>query len=243
MEEYKLSNIDKYLSTNEQDKFATHPSKIVSIESFRRLCRHWAASNERILDIGGGAGIWTKLMREEGIQVETWAVDISSSILKEREQQDIAVVGDIEHLPFKNESFDRAFFFSSLHHVKHTQRALEEALRVVKLRGRLIISEPVSLRLFLLRQDIQPVGHSEFCFSSAYIFRLLKTLGLEIHSIYYHGVFRRMMPSKPNIALYRICDRLDHVLNNVPLLKHLGVFGSKVTIVAQKRYCHVNNAN
>lgn len=235
MEDYKLSNIDKYSITNEQDKFAAHPSKIVSIESFRRLCRYLASSDERILDIGGGAGIWTTIMREEGIRGETWALDISSSILKEREKHDIKVVGDIEHLPFKNESFDRAFFFSSLHHVKHTQRALEEALRVVKLRGHIILSEPISLRLLLLKQDIQPVDNIEFCFSIAYIFRLLKKLGLEIHSIYYHGIFRRMMPIKTNVTVYRICDRFEHILNNIPLLKHIGILGSKVTIVSQKR--------
>lgn len=235
MEDYKLSNIDKYFITNEQSKFSTHPSKIASIESFRRLCRYLASSDERILDIGGGAGIWTKIMREEGIRVETWALDISSSILKEREKQDMKVVGDIENLPFKNESFDRAFFFSSLHHVKHTQRALEEALRVVKLKGHIIVSEPISLRLLLLRQDIQPVDSIEFCFSISYIFRILKKLGLEINSVYYHGLFQRIMPIKPNVNIYRICDRFDHILNNIPHLKHIGILGNKVTIVTQKR--------
>lgn len=234
MEDYKASNIKRYATTDEHHKFATQASKIAGIEMFRRQCKRIASSDERILDIGGGAGIWTELLRAEGIHTETFGVDLSFSILKERAQSDICTLGDIENLPFQDGSFDRAFFFSSLHHVKHTKKALEEALRVVRTGGHLVLNEPMSLRLLLQGKDIEPVDETQFCFSILYLLRLLRQVGVHIRYIYCRGFFRRFLPFKQNLTLLRMCDRLDEILNAIPVLRRLGILGSKVTLVAQK---------
>ena len=135
MEDYKFANIKKYLKTHERNKFAEHPSKIVGIESFRRCCKRLALPNESILDIGGGSGIQAEIFKDENIQLKVFALDLSLSMLKERHQDDICTVGDMENLPFKDNSLDRAFFFASLHHVKSTERAVSEAKRVVRRGG------------------------------------------------------------------------------------------------------------
>ncbi len=234
MEEYKISNLKRYATTHEHVKFVTQPSKIVGIESFRRRSSCVASSGERILDIGGGAGIWTNILREEGIQADTFAVDISCSMLKERPQSDIGVVGDIEHLPFEDGSFERVFFFASLHHVQNTQKALKEACRVIRTGGHIVLHEPISLRLLLLGKDIGPVDETQFCFSVHYLLRLLQQLGLQIRYTYYQGLFRRMLPGRQRLTLYRICDRLDEIVNVIPVLRKLGMLGSKLMCVAQK---------
>lgn len=235
MEEYKTSNRERYATTDEHHKFATQPSKLAGIEMFRRQCRRIASSGERILDIGGGAGIWTDLLRSEGIETETVGVDLSSSILKERSESDLCVLGDIEFLPFQDESFDRAFFFASLHHVKHTQQAVNEAVRVIRKGGHLVLNEPISSRLLLQGKDMDVVDETQFCFSILYLLRVLAQTGVEIKYVYYQGFFRRFLPLKQQLTLLRICDRLDEILNAIPGLRKLGMFGSKLTLVAQRK--------
>jgi SAM-dependent methyltransferase len=235
MEDYKLANLKKYAATHEQVKFVTHPSKISEVESFRRRSSLVAVAGERILDIGGGAGIWTTILQEEKMHLEIFVVDISRAILQERPPSDRGVVGDIEHLPFQGDSFDRAFFFASLHHVRNTRSALAEALRVIRVGGHIVLTEPISLRLLLFNKNIEPVDEAEFCFSILYLLRLLHQLGLHVCSISYHGFFKRFLPLRPSVTCYRICNRLDEILNAIPILRKMGMLGNKVTIIAQKQ--------
>ena len=235
MEDYKLANIQEYAATDERVKFRTHPSKIVGVESFRRRYKHLVAAHERVLDLGGGAGIWTEIFREEGTPITTFALDISRAMLHERAADDLGILGDIEQLPCKDESVDRVCFFASLHHVKDTRKALEEARRVVRTGGHVVISEPTSLRLLLLGRDIEPVDDTRLCFSILHVLRLLQEVGLEVTYTYYQGFFRRLIPIKNNLAVYRGLEHLDNALNRLPLVRKLCMLGNYATIVAQKR--------
>lgn len=234
MEDYKLANLKKYAETNERNKFVTHPSKVVGMESFRRHCREFARRDERVLDIGGGAGLWTEILHEEGLRPSTYACDLSLSMLKQRNQRDVGVCADMEHLPFKDDSFERVFFFASLHHVNNTGDVLKEAVRILRPSGYLVLHEPTSLRLLLLGRGIEPVDDQEFCFSLLYLFRALRSAGLEIVYRRHQGVFLRLLPAQSKVEVHRIADRLDDILNKVPILRWLGVLGHQVAIVAQK---------
>ena len=234
MEDYKLANIRKYLVTNEGAKFVTHPSKIIGVESFRRHCMHLASSGENILDIGGGSGVWTRILQEAGIHINTHALDLSLSMLKERKRGDVCACGDMENLPFKDGNFDRVFFFASLHHVNNTQRALAEAKRVVRVGGHIVLIEPTSLRLLLLGRKIEAVDGVEFCFSVFHLLRTLRLADMKIVYTYHRGFCQRFLPAKSILKLSRVADRLDDVLNKIPVLRTVGILGNSITIVAQK---------
>jgi SAM-dependent methyltransferase len=234
MEDYKIANLKKYLVTNERTKCSNHSSKIVGMESFRRRCVHLAASGENILDIGGGSGVWTEILQEEGIHMNTYALDLSLSMLKERKDGDVCARGDMENLPFKDGSFDRVFFFASLHHVENIKRALGEAKRVVRVGGHIVLSEPTSLRLLLQRKKIEAVDGVEFRFSVFHLLRTLRLAELKIVYSYHRGVFERMFPPISSLDLNRTADRLDDLLNGIPFLRKAGLIGKTITIVAQK---------
>ena len=178
--------------------------------------------------------MWTRIFREEGIKTEIFALDISPSMLKERSEEDFKIVGDMEYLSFKANSFDRVFFFAALHHVENTRKTLEEAKRVVRSGGHIVVVEPISLRLLLLGRDIEPVDETQFCFSGLYLLRVLQQIGLQVRSIYYQGVFQRILPLKTRVGFYRMCNKVDKILNAIPLLRKIGILGNKITIVAQK---------
>ena len=92
------------------------------------------------LDIGCGEGYNTRLLAQRGARVT--AVDISEVFIahaRESEREtplniDYRVASAV-HLPFADHSFDFATAFMSLMDVPETNRALQEAWRVLKPRG------------------------------------------------------------------------------------------------------------
>jgi ubiquinone/menaquinone biosynthesis C-methylase UbiE len=232
----KKANVEKYLHSEERKKYVTHPSKIYKTKNFRRRCKYLVGKGDKILDIGGGAGIWTDIIREAGITDDIYAVDISESILKERNSKDISKVGDMEHIPFPDKYFDRALFIASLHHVGNTQRALSEAIRVVKPHGYIVFYEPVSLRLLLLGRGIEPTADKvEFCFSISYVLKNLKKSSLKIVFIEYEGFLTRFLGRKAGVKTLLFFSRIEMWIGKIPLISKLfGIFANAVTIVAQK---------
>jgi len=232
---YKQANIDKYRNSEERKKFREHPTKIVKVESFRRICHELVGQDEKILDIGGGAGVWTDIIREEGITDKIYAVDISEDILKERNPKDICQVGDMENLPYPDNTFDRAMFFSALHHVKNTERALSEAKRVVKPGGYIVLYEPISLRLQLSGKGIEPTPDGvEFAFSKKYLLDMIERNGLKIQYIRYEGFKKRFINFTNNIYLMKWAGSIEAYINKIPFIKSIaGVFADSVIIITK----------
>ena len=89
---------------------------------------------ETILDIGCGAGACLKAFLDMGLQVtgldpSTYMLDIALEKIGERAD---LYRGYAEDLPFDDNSFSYASFFSTLEFVEDPVKALEEAFRVAK---------------------------------------------------------------------------------------------------------------
>ena len=89
---------------------------------------------QRILDIGCGAGVsleplMDKGMNLTGIDPSPYMLDLAS---KKFENRVDLHKGFAEDLPFDDNSFDAAFFFTSLEFMDRPAKAIEEACRVAK---------------------------------------------------------------------------------------------------------------
>ena len=91
----------------------------------------------RVLDIGGGTGAHSAVMRADGhLPV---LIDPSLAQRQKAIKQNLTVVGGIsQSLPFAGDCFDMAYFHLSLHYGNWSD-ALAEAARVVRPGGRLWI--------------------------------------------------------------------------------------------------------
>ena len=91
----------------------------------------------RVLDVGGGTGAHSAVMRAEGrLPV---LIDPSLAQRQKANKQDLIVVGGVSQLlPFAGDCFDMAYFHLSLHYGNWT-KALSEAVRVVRPGGRIWI--------------------------------------------------------------------------------------------------------
>jgi ArsR family transcriptional regulator len=98
-----------------------------------------------IADIGAGEGAFALLLAERAIKVI--AVDTSAKMIevgRELAQRHGVKnveyrLGDMEELPIEDAIVDLVFFSQSLHHALHPERALQEAARILKAGGRIVI--------------------------------------------------------------------------------------------------------
>lgn len=234
-ERNRSANIKKYKASREKIKFATQPGKIVKTELFKRRLGNLVKPGEKILDIGGGAGVWADTIRSENITQDIYALDISEDVLKERNPNDKTFVGDMEKMPFADASFDRAMFFASLHHVGNTTGVLKDAWRVVKKEGYIFLWEPISFKMRLSGRRIEPVNDGvEYRLALPYLFFCLDSLSGRRDYVYYEGFIKRWLPAG-NITLLRLADKIEEMINKIAILRYLaGWLSQSVMIVIQK---------
>jgi 2-polyprenyl-3-methyl-5-hydroxy-6-metoxy-1,4-benzoquinol methylase len=103
----------------------------------------------KVLEIGCGLGAFSKYLADLGADLTAAdfspaAVRLTAELLHERAP---AVVADLQHLPFADESFDLVVSLDTLEHVPDPNKGLAELVRVTRPRGRLIITTPNYLSL------------------------------------------------------------------------------------------------
>ena len=98
-----------------------------------------------VADIGAGTGFITEGLIQRGVRVI--AVDQSKAMLTEMKKKysDIGEInyrfGTAEKLPIQDEIVDYTFANMFLHHVESPSCAIKEMARIIKSRGRLVITD------------------------------------------------------------------------------------------------------
>ena len=95
------------------------------------------ARGQQVLEIGIGLG--TDFIRfaragadATGVDLTEHAVELVGRRLQLEGLEAEVLVADAEHLPFSDESFDRVYSWGVLHHSPDTDRAVREAIRVLR---------------------------------------------------------------------------------------------------------------
>lgn len=121
-----------------------------------------------ILDVGCGTGEMAATLMRRGYGV--WGVDIAEAMIRHargRCGSDRFRVGDIEHLPFRNDSFDAVVCLGVVEYLDIDEQALREMWRVLKPGGRAVVSTPNAIcpfypvaRMFAgLMEAARPLRH------------------------------------------------------------------------------------
>jgi ArsR family transcriptional regulator len=98
-----------------------------------------------IADLGAGEGAFALLLAQRAIKVI--AVDTSAKMIEVGREQALRQgvknveyrLGDMEEVPIDDATVDAVFFSQSLHHAVRPERALQEAWRILRPGGRLVI--------------------------------------------------------------------------------------------------------
>jgi ubiquinone/menaquinone biosynthesis C-methylase UbiE len=136
------------------------------IETVVRLSE--LAPPARMADLGCGSGAFTSLLARAGYTCV--GVDISAKLIDvgRRKHPDIAfVTGDIERLPFPDESFDGLLLSGVVHHFPDPSRCAAETFRALRPGGSFVAFDPNRMNPFMwLYRDraspfYSPIGVTE----------------------------------------------------------------------------------
>src|SRR5579859_2473507 len=105
-----------------------------------------------IADLGAGEGAFALLLAQRATKII--AVDTSAKMIEVGREQaqrhglkNIEYrLGDMEELPIEDAAVDLVFFSQSLHHALHPQRAVQEAWRILKPGGRIVVLDLIKHR-------------------------------------------------------------------------------------------------
>lgn len=108
-----------------------------------------------LLDLGCGNGNILSTLCDRKIECKLSGVDLSSEMIKEankRLNQEVTLkVGDAEHIPWEDQTFDCVLCSMSFHHYIRPEQVLCEIKRVLKPNGLFILGDP-TLEVELLRR-------------------------------------------------------------------------------------------
>lgn len=136
-----------------KERFGTIPRKYidaVEIESVLHFLEFTQVNNRITLDAGCGSGRFLAPLSKD---MNVVGVDFSKGLLeKGRHQAPNAklCVADLEHLPFKSQTFDTVLCVRVLQHITNQKNAINELSRVMKKGGILIILSYNNLTLHAL---------------------------------------------------------------------------------------------
>jgi ubiquinone/menaquinone biosynthesis C-methylase UbiE len=135
----------KYDSERETDYF-----KIIEEIELNTLLRHISSIGKSVtLDLGTGTGRFLRYLK--GLPGMRVGVDLTMAMLKKSQKADregLLINCNIEHLPFRDDTFDCVYSFKVFPHIPDIRTVLEEVKRVLKSGGLAILEfyNPISLR-------------------------------------------------------------------------------------------------
>jgi ubiquinone/menaquinone biosynthesis C-methylase UbiE len=145
----------------------THFARRAMYGNFSKLvCRH--AKSGRILELGCGTGRLSGLISKNAC-LDRYCMDLSyNMLLQAKTRCPQCLQADMEHLPYRDGSFDTIFVHSALHHFPHLHEVVPEFKRILKPAGYLLIQEGnthnirLTKLLAMAHQGLRQLGVKQF---------------------------------------------------------------------------------
>lgn len=207
--------IDKYEEFSEYDyqKYLRHLVKETKIKN-----------SDVVLELGCGTGAFTSKLSNYNIV----SLDISDKMLL-KAKRNKCVQGDMEFLPFQDNTFDIVFAPASLHHLPCLHCCASESYRVLKCGGRFFSLDPnklnplgwAEMNISFIRKTVRekcmghfPLTPNERYFTAGEIERVFRDAGFKQIKTYTIN----FVPFKRNMLL----RSFEVVLEKIPVINRLG---------------------
>lgn len=158
--EREIAFFDGHGASKAYDVFTPDTNERI-IDIVARLGRF--APGARIADLGCGSGVFTGLMHRRGF--DCVGVDLSPKLIRIARQAHPGIdfqEGDIERLPFPDNSFDGVLLAGVLHHLPELSKCAAEIKRILKPGARFVAFDPNRMNpaMYLYRDRSSPLYSS-----------------------------------------------------------------------------------
>lgn len=199
--------------------------KVIEVGQFK--------SGDYLADLGCGSGVFTELMASRGFNMV--GVDLSYTLTKyAKDHTNLAFFqGDVEFLPFKDNSLDGIMLSALLHHLPDITKCMTEVKRVLKPGGRFVAFDPNRLNpfMYLYRDKSSPfysnkgVTENERPVLPNALSECYQQVGFKNSgSAFVSGLSYRYIASKVMRQVLPVYNWLDHILFKPSFLKKYRVF-------------------
>ena len=97
-------------------------------------------STYKLLDVGCGSGLFSNLAHLKGVNVV--GIDASAPLIEQAKKRNSSIefqTGEMEELPFEDNTFDIVCAFNSIQYAESIKNAILESKRTLKNKGKLVI--------------------------------------------------------------------------------------------------------
>jgi len=203
------------------------------------------SEDSKILDVGCGTAYFTSLLSKRFQQVV--GIDLSRTMIKigrrgltheEAGGKIQLVVGDGEHLPFRENSFSFVLCTDFLHHVTNVQLIIREMARVAVAGGKIVTTEPNMLSpwyaiLCLIRREEESFKGFFECsmWRLAKFFKQSNLDNIRVREIdFYPQLFLKLRPFPEKLSMF-----LDYIEELARRQRVSFIFCSHFSIVGKKK--------
>jgi len=137
----KMNKFETFLMTFDLGRKIYLRGIVQKLQQISRL-----SSNKKILEIGCGNGIGTRLIQEYFKPNEFIATEYDESLVeitkdKVKDLNILVEAADATQFRFSNDEFDAVIGLSVIHHIPNWEDCINELHRIIKLNGLLVIKE------------------------------------------------------------------------------------------------------
>ena len=145
------------------EEWLEDPSAYLVKRTHLELLQLIPSRGQLILDAGCGPGTYGVILAQEGndvigVEISAKATGIAKQRADEKKVKFLPLVGDLERLPLKDNTFDTCFCGWVLHHFPDTDTSVAEIKRVLKPGGKIALAEPnesnLAMRLSRFIEDL-----------------------------------------------------------------------------------------
>lgn len=142
---------DKWSEVNEYDVLTPYGYDTIIKNFLKLIGNNRLVKNLSVIDLGCSSGVFTRRFLGN-IKAKGFGLDISFNSIKLATQKKDGIkylVGDIENLNLKSDSFDVVIFSGVLHHFNDSLPSLKEGYRILKKGGCMVSFDPNAKNPFM----------------------------------------------------------------------------------------------
>lgn len=124
--------------------------------------------HNNILECGIGSGYLPDLIKKHNIDIQYTGIDCTEAFVEHVSKKHTypIVLGDMEEMPFEDNSFDVVYTRHTLEHLSYYEKAINEMARVAKQRVVIILFRPLTRQDIIRKESIYENRYGEVGFKT-----------------------------------------------------------------------------